>query len=166
MKANQFIRNTSAEQTGISIAVSILLVIIVGILVYWSVVDAVDTLSEQSETFTGYVPSTNSSSWSVELDNSPNSVSDTNVTCYNSSGPSESYPAFTLGNTFVYVTGDSADEFDQVNVTYTSKASSSASETNTMSNTIFALLPILVLVFVSALIIAVVIGFGGGRDGL
>ena len=166
MKANQSIKNLKQDQTGyvkiVGGLVALLLMIIVGVMIFWSVSESIPGTGEQTETFTGYAASANASAWSVTLDYSPTGSSAVNVTAYNATGSSESYPVFTLSHMTVSVAADAADEFSQVNVTYTSNIGSSAGEADDMASTVFGLLPIIALVVVAAIIIGVIIGFGGG----
>jgi hypothetical protein len=122
--------------------------------------------SSSTETFTGYSASANASAWSVAVDNSPTGSSDVNVTCYNATGGTETYPTFTLNFKTVSVAADAADEFSQVNVTYTSNMGSTGGDVNDMASTVFGLLPIIALAVVASIIIGVIIGFGGSKKGL
>jgi len=47
-----------------------------------------------------------------------------------------------------------------------SDANTSRNETTDMASTVFALLPLVALVVVASIILAVVMGFGGGKGGL
>ena len=147
--------------------VALLLMIIVGILVYWETQGSIDKFSEVTDTITStasgtaFSATTNASAWIVELDNSPTGTGATNITCYNSTGKTESFPTFTLSNRLVSVAADAADEFDQVNATYTSNIANTEDSTSSMAATVFDLLPIIALAVVASIIIGVIIGFGG-----
>ena len=170
MKANQKIKNLNHDDNGyveiVGGLVALLLMIIVGVLVFYSVSDSMDVAGDADETFTGYAATANASAWSITLDNSPTSSSAVNVTCYNSTGKTESYPAFTLVHKTVSVAAGAASEFSQVNVTYTSNMADSADPASDMAGTVFSLLPIIALAVVASIIIGVIIGFGGGKKGL
>ena len=161
-------RNNQGYQKIVAALVALLLTILIGIMVYWEVSESVDMTADTSETFTGYSAATNATAWTVDLSEHPTGATDTNVTCYNSTSKAESYPAFTVSSRTVSVAGDAADEFDQVNVTYTSTQAEVADGIDTMSSTVFDLLPLVALVVVAGIILAVVLGFGGkdGKSGL
>ena len=169
MKANQKVKqlreDTSAYTKMVGGIVSLLLVIIISVLVFWSVSDSVDSFNEVDETFTGYSHGDNASAQTVELDNSPNSESDTNVTCYSSTAGTLSYPTFSVNQKDVTIAAGSASNYTQVNVTYTSNMGTDATETEDMASTVYALAPIVALVIVASIILAVVMGFGGGKKG-
>lgn len=167
MKANSNIKlreDSNGYAAIVGGVVALLISIIVGILVYWAVVGGI-TSSSTSETFTGYtLPTgtlsvgTNTSAWSVAVAQVPSSIS--NVTCWNSTGNTESYPAFTLSYKTVSVAAGAASGFNQVNVTYVSRAYTEESSTNTMASTVFSLLPVIAIVAIGSIMIALVVGFG------
>ena len=173
MKANKKSKNigndTKAYVKVVGGLVALLLMIIIGVLVYWDTQSAIDGFEEQSETFTSdssgtafVLATTNGTAWSITLDNSPSSAGACNITCYNSTAHSVSYPAFTLSHTTVSVAADAADEFNQVNATYTSNMASNEDSTSDMASTVFDLAPIIALAVVASIILGVIIGFGGG----
>ena len=175
MKANQTIKCLKHDTSGyvqvVGGLVALLLMIIVGILIFWETRDSVD-FDEVTETITStgsgaaIAATTNASAWTVELDNSPTGTSATNITCYNSTGASETYPTFTLSHKTVSVAADAASEFSQVNATYTSNMASSEDQTSSLATTVFDLLPIIALAVVASIIIGVIIGFGAGNKRL
>ena len=156
--------------------VVLLITIIIGILIFWSLSSGMPLTNTQAETKTSditgtafvvgtaptYATGTNASAWAIMVNYLPSSAGNVNVTCYNSSGivgDDESYPTFTLSNRRIDVSADGADSFDQVNVTYTTKFSTEKTGTETMANTVFGLLPIIALVLVASIILAIVMGF-------
>ena len=151
--------------------VAFLIVIMVGVMVYFSVTTNVDMFGEQSETFTScsggvaFTATSNASAWGIKLDNSPMDDSNLNITCYNATGSTESYPTFTLSGTKVEVVADAADEFSQVNATYTSNAANDEDSVTTEALSVFSLLPIVAMVVVGMIILAYVVGFGGKKGG-
>jgi hypothetical protein len=173
MKANQKIKSLSSDNSGdtkvIGGLVALLLTIIVCVMVYFEVTTSIDQLdATTTETFSGYTLSTsNESAITLELDNSPVNSANTNVTCYNSTGHTESYPTFSLNMEVVSFAAESSSEFSQINVTYTTHTSAIASDDITpMATTVFSLLPIIALVVVAAVILGVILGFGGGSKQL
>ena len=169
MKGNRkakTIEDTNAYTQVVSGIVALLVTIMIGVMVYFTVADDVDQYNEVTETFGSYADTTNASAWSVTLDNSPASTSDVNVTCVNLTAGAESYPTFTLNFKTISVAADAANNFTQVNVTYTSHLSSDAGENTDMAGTIFQLAPIIALVVVASVILMVVLGFGGSKGGL
>lgn len=71
------------------------------------------------EYFTGYSSDQNGTTTYLQLGHTPVGIIDTNITCYNSTGSTESYPVFLLSGSIVTIYPDMADEFTQINVTYT-----------------------------------------------
>ena len=170
MKANQKFKNiatdTSASSQLVASVVVILISLVIGIMVYYEVDDGIDAFDEVTETFTGYTLATsNDTATTITLGNSPDGTTNCNVTCYNSTAKSESYPSYSLSTKRVSFAAEAADEFSQINVTYTSKMSGDAGETTDMATTVFALAPIIVLVLIASVILAVVLGFGGSKGG-
>jgi len=169
MKATQSIKldtNGAMDVKTVGMLVALLITIIICVMIYFEVTTSVDQFDEQYEEFGPYADTTNASAWTVTLSNSPVSSSDVNVTCVNISAGAESYPAFGLNHRIVRVAADAADNFTQVNVTYTSNiASAEASDVTPMAQTIFQLAPIIALVVIAGIILYVVIGFGGRKGG-
>jgi len=178
MKANRKIRLDKSGAThleSVVIVVGLLIAIVISVLVYFEVVDSVDQFAEVTETFDGYTrydfsasTGSNYTGVTITLSNSPNSASDTNVTCWNESGGTvvETFPAFTVNHETVNIGGGAASNFTQVNVTYTGHAAAAeADDITPMAQTVFTLLPIIALVVVAAIIIGIVVFFGGGRRG-
>lgn len=81
-------------------------------------ISANESYSNNTETFVGGQYADNSTSVFIYLSNAPDSKAETNVTCYNATGTSESYPAFDLNGNEIVIVADSAPEFSQINVTY------------------------------------------------
>jgi len=81
-------------------------------------IGSADFYNNQSEIFTGYPYHQNTTTTYIQLEYAPNNKADTNVTCYNSTGTSESYPSFILTDDVISIYPDAADEFSQINVTY------------------------------------------------
>ena len=187
MKANQFLQKDTNAQTQIRAVVTILallIAIIIGVVVYFGVTDSVDEFSTVTERFYGYttptgtndaVAGSNATAQVVTLKNSPYSTSNSSITvyCWNATGNVQSAPAVTINHKQVSIPAAPVRAYGtplaytQINVTYTSNiASAEGSEVTPMANTIFKLLPIVALVIVAAIILAVVLGFGGsGRKG-
>jgi len=172
MKANRKFKSITEDAGAytkvIGGIVALLLTIIIGVMVYYEVSDGVDQFSEQTETFTGYTALTsNASALVITLDNSPDGASNCNVTCYNATASANlSYPAFSLNHKVIRVAADAAHYYTQVNVTYTGHAGTDEATTTSMAGTVFTLLPIVALVIVAAIILGVVLGFGGtGKSG-
>ena len=141
---------------------SLFIVIIACVMIFWSMSESIIETGTTDETFAGYAASANATAWTVELDDAPTGSGATNVTCYNATGGTESYPTFGLNGRTVSVAADAADEFTQVNVSYTSEKTESAGITNDMFTTIAPLLVLIGLVLVAGILIAGISKFGGG----
>jgi hypothetical protein len=89
-----------------------------------------------------------------------------NITCFNSTDDSVSYPTFTLAHKTVSVAADAANYFDQVNATYTSNMADVEDGVTDMTSTVFGLAPIIALAVVASIIVGVIIAFGGKKSGL
>ena len=173
MKANKkVIQNIGKNDSGyvkvVGGLIALLLMIIVAILVYWETQGAISAFEESSETITSDIDgtafvalTTNASAWVIELGNTPTGTGATNITCFNSTSKTESFPAFTLSNKQVSVAADAADYFDQVNATYTSNMASNEDGVSDMATTVFDLLPVIALAVVASIILGIIIGFGG-----
>lgn len=74
--------------------------------------------NNQSQIFTGYPAYQNQSTTYIQLNYTAMDKETTNVTCYNSTGGTETYPSFVLSGDIIYIYPNAADEFDQVNITY------------------------------------------------
>jgi len=169
MKGNRkakTIEDTNAYTQVVSGIVALLLTIVIGVMVYFEVDDGIDSFDEVVETFTGYSHGDNASAQIITLDNSPNSASDTNITCYSATAGTLSYPTFTVSHNKVTIAAGSASNYTQVNATYTSHMSTDAGENTDMAGTVFGLLPIIALVVIASIILMVVLGFGGSKGGL
>ena len=164
MKANRKFKDFKNNNAGfariIGGLVALLICILVGVLIYWSIADSPSFAGTTYEEFTGYGATANASAWSVTIDYLPDSKGDTNVTCYNSTGNSESWPTFTLLNRDISVAAGAADEFSQVNVTYESKQEDAVGDVGGTAGTIFTLLPILAIVVIGGVMIGAVMAFG------
>lgn len=177
MKANKknrsFATNNNAYTQIVSGIVALMLVIIISVLVFYNVYDSVDNFdSTKTETFSGYALKTQYlATFSVTLEDSPDGYSNCNISFYNGTKKNVvGYPGdaqkYYINNTRLTILGGcSSNQFSQINVTYTSKASSAASDSKTMAGTVFTLAPIIALVIVAGIILAVVLGFGGGKRG-
>ena len=169
MKGNQKPKLTDNNDGYMQIVagiIALLLTIVIGVMVYFEVDNGIDSFDEVVETFTGYSHGDNASAQTITLDNSPNSASDTNITCYSSTAGTLSYPTFTVSHNKVTIAAGSASNYTQVNATYTSHMSTDAGENTDMASTVFGLLPIIALVVVASIILMVVLGFGGNKGGL
>jgi len=181
MKANKkaLIPNNKANTQVIGGLVALLASIIIGVMVFYSITGNLPQSSTQTETTTTDIAGTaftlptgpssqgsNSSAWAVQTLYTPASASAVNVTCYNSTGNSESYAeTFTLSSRRVDVGAGAVDGFNQVNLSYTTKFASEKTGTETMANTVFSLLPIVALVAVASVILGVVVMFGKSKNG-
>jgi hypothetical protein len=168
MKANRKFKTdeTAGYPQVVGMIIALMLTIVIGVMIYYEVSGSVADFSEQTETFTGYTVEHPGSATTITLGNSPTSTSTCNVTLYNATTPAELYPTYTLNAKQIHITAANAVNFTQVNVTYTSHAGTDAALTTTMAGTVFVLLPIIALVIVAAIILGVVLGFGGsGKSG-
>ena len=191
MKANQKLWKNTNAQTQINVVVTVLallITIVIGVMVYFEVINSVDDLSETTEYFTGYtIPTTagstggsNASQQTVTLKASPYSTSNSTITvvCYNATGATKSSPAVTINGKQITIPAASNDSggtgasgtplgYTQINITYTSNtARAQSTDVTPMAQSVFTLLPIIALVIVAAIILAIVLGFGGsGRKG-
>jgi len=169
MKANKKFRlvdDNAAYAKIVGGLVALLVTIIVAIMVYWSITTSIAPDTSTVETFTGYTATSNASAWNVKVNLEPASDALTNVTCYNSTGESESYPTFTRATTRIDVAADAASEFDQVNVTYTSRYTNNVNDNvNPTASTVLNLLPVLAIVIVGSILIGIVFTFAGGKKG-
>ena len=192
MKANRKFRSNQTAAVGpeaVAMIVSLLLTIIIGVMVYFSVTENISDFDDSaSEIFTTdsdgnsftmgsgstLTSSSNYTGEMVELGSSVSSV--TNITCYNSSAASESWATtqgtdYSVNGKYLSIladtTGATISQYDQLNVTYVSNIAETEGDTTDMADTVFALLPIIGLVMVAAIILAFVLGFGsGGKKGL
>jgi len=190
MKANQSLRtdvNAGTYTNATVTLVALLIAIVIGVMVYFSVITNVSDFAATTETFTGYtLPTggahTGGSNYTVQhvtLTNTPYSASNSTiaVVCYNSSGATSSSPPVTINGKIITIPAASASAgattsavpagYDEVRVTYTSKtARTQSKEVTPMASTIFTLLPIIALVVIASIILAIILGFGGaGKSG-
>lgn len=175
----------------VTTVVALLLSIIIGVMVYWSFVGGVtdmgDSITEHitsdssGNSFSVYTNgSTTASNYTGErMTLSYPCYSVTNITClYAGTTATLSWPVtkgtsagnyYFDGKELVIIgdtTGTTVKNFTQVNVTYQSQtghAVAGSGGVNDMSETVFALLPIIAIVVISAIILALLIGFGGSR---
>jgi len=186
MKANKKIRNltgdTKAYVKVVGGLVALLLMIIVGILVYWDTQGSIDAFGEVTETFTSDTEGntfvvygtreggigSNYTGELVKLDNSVDSIG--SVYAWNGSGAAQTCTVtthYTLNESrYIWIVGDVLTNFTQLNVTYTSNMATGEDATSEIAATVFNLLPIIALAVVASIIIGVIIGFGGGKKGL
>jgi hypothetical protein len=163
MKANQHIKlDNQGNVQVVGGIVALLVAIIVGVMLYFNISDTVDEFGEVIETFGPYTDTTNASAWTVTLTNSPVNTANTNVTCVNLTSGSESYPTFGLNHRTISVAADAANNFTQVNVTYTSNIADTESGATDMASTVFGLAPIIAVVVVAAVLLGVILTFGKG----
>ena len=186
MKANRKFKSDNSGYTAvISGLIALLIAIIIGLMVYFEVTEGIDEFDEVTETFTGYTryaygggsggqSGSNYTGIIIVLANSPNSASDVNITCWNGTGSStgaeqrvrQTHPTVDLNHKTITIANSTAGNFTQVNITYTSHMAEAEGEDITpMAQTVFVLLPIIALVVVAAIIIGIVVTFGGGRRG-
>jgi len=178
MKANKTVRQLKDNKKGyvkvVGALVALLLMIIVGVLVYWETQSAVESFGSVTETFTtdtagntfttwdGATSGSNYTGEQIELDNSPYSI--TSISAWNTTGTPQTLTVtthYTNTRKIIDVTGDVLTNFTQLNVTYVSNMANTEDSTSDMATTIFDLLPIIALAVVASIIIGVVIGFGG-----
>jgi hypothetical protein len=145
--------------------VALLIFLVIGVMLYFNVSEGVDEFGIVVETFGPYADTTNGSAWTVTLENSPVNIASTNVTCCNISAGVDSWPTFTLNFKTVRAAADAANNFTQVNVTYTSNIASLESGNTNMAGTVFTLAPIIALVVVAVVLLGVILTFGKGKRG-
>jgi len=159
--------------------VAFLLMIIVGVLVYWETQGSIDSFDALTETFTADSAGNTFTRWTgttgsnytgerVELDNSPKTI--TSVYVWNGTGNAAELCTVTTHYTnthkYIDIVANGRSSFNQVNVTYTSNMASSEDGTSSMATTVFDLLPIIALAVVASIIIGVIVGFGAGNKRL
>ena len=190
MKANFKYKNLKEDNTAyvkvIGGLVALLLMIIIGVLVYWETTGSIDSFDDTiSEEITVNSDGTALSRWdgatsgsnytgeTLELDSSVYSIS--NITCWNgtaSTANDVSYLTtvsthYSLNGKYLVIKAGQANNFTQVNVTYVSNVANQESGASDMSSTVFDLLPIIALAVIASIIIGVILGFGGisGKNG-
>ena len=146
----------------IPVIIAFLIATGIGAIVLFEILDAPDALSGELYEEFSYADTTNASAWSVEVGHSPTGTSDVNVTCVNITAGAESYPAFTLNQKTISVAADAANNFTQVNVTYTPNSGAVGDDVRVMGETVWTLLPIIALVIVASIIIGIVVMMGSG----
>ena len=181
MKSNQkaVIKEDTGDVQLVGGLVALLITIIIGILVYWSLSGNIPAMTTQAETFTGYTLPTGSDSTGgsndtatiVTLQYVPYSTANSTITvkCYNATAETECSPPVTIANRQVTVQSGSGTGnptgYSQINVSYTTKVSTESTGTNTMAGTVFGLLPIIALVVVAGIILGIVVMFGKSGKG-
>jgi hypothetical protein len=189
MKANRKSKNICTDTNGytkiIGGLVALLLTIIIGVLVFWEVDESINqfedstteyiTTDKDGTSFTRWDGATSGSNYTgevIELKYSPSSVS--NITCWNGSAATaqvESYLTtsgtdYSTNHKLVTLKAGQASNFTQVNITYVSNAANNEGESTDTASTVFALAPLIALVVVAAIILGVILGFGGsGKQG-
>ena len=190
MKANQKLRtdtNAQSQMHAVVTIIALLIAIVIGVMVYYEVIDNVDQLTETTEYFTGYDLGTgqngthtggsNASIQTITLSSSPYSTDNSTISviCFNDSATAilqcqqTSSPPVVINHRTVTIPAAPTHgngtplTYSRINVTYTSKtARAQGTDVTPMAQSIFTLLPIIALVIVAAIILAVVLGFGGG----
>ena len=155
--------------------VSLLVLIIVAVMIFWSVTENVIEVGTTDEVFDGYAryarsaaTGANCTGITIELSDVPTGTDATNVTCFNKSNtglgsPADktlTYPAFALNGRNLIIAAGATTNFTQVNVSYTSEKTESAETTNDMFSTIVPLMVLIALVVVAGVIIAIISKFG------
>jgi len=185
MKANQKIKNMKNNDQGytkvVGGLVALMLMIIVGIMVFWETFDSIDAFDSVTETFTTDTDGNTFTQWAggtsgsnytgevIELDNSPNSI--TSVVAWNGTGSTVAEQTVTAGtqyttsHTLISIVAGQLTNFTQLNVTYTSEMASSGDGATDMATTVFGLMPIIALAVVASIILMVIVGFGSSRKG-
>ena len=190
MKANRSLRTETNAQADIQTVVGVvalLLTIVIGVLIYFEVIESADDFTETTEYFKGYdIPTStdpgngdNATDTTVTLRASPYSTSNgtISVVCYNATGNEPSSPTVKINGRQVTIPaapvsptlpGDTPPlGYTQINITYTSNAARAQSNDVTpMAQTVFQLLPLIALVVVASILLVIVLSFGGtGRKG-
>jgi len=174
-KKNKLEKNDDAFVKVVGGLVALLIMIIVGILVYWETSDNIaessttETFTSDSDdnTFTRYDRTTGSNLTGerVELKNTPSSI--TSVYVWNGSGNGAAEACtvtthYTNTDKYIDIVADSRGNFTQVNVTYVSNLGSGVDTADDMTSTVFDLIPIIGLAVVASIIVGVIINFGSG----
>lgn len=186
MKANQRLwkdTNAQTQMNAVVTVVALLLAIVIGVMVYFEVTESIDEFDVVTERFYGYTTppvtdlegGSNFTATVVTLKNSPYSTDNSTITvyCYNATGVVQSAPAVDINHKQISIPASPARgdgtplAYTQINVTYTTNmADTEGSDVTPMAESVFGLLPIIALIIVAAIILAVVLGFGGsGRKG-
>ena len=170
----------------VSTVVVVLLAIIIGVMVYYTIANTT-ALSEQTS---GNTSVTHWQNITINLDDYPDSATEVFIVWHNGTqehdtggDPWNALPMGTNGTSsqnwtlnsdktiFLKLTDNTTGAvhgIDAVNITYNSSAAVAKRDNiNPMAVTTFGLLPIVVFVMVAAIVMGVVIAFGGGkrRDG-
>ena len=187
MKANRKFKCDIRAEFGMKESitlVALLLTIIVGVLVYFSITDNIDqfdnsysvvfTTDSDGNSFTmgsgsTLTTSSNYTGEMIELDNTPSSV--TNITCYNSTAASESWATtqgshYKLNGRYLTIvadtTGATVSQYDQLNVSYDTILADSEADATSTAETVFTLAPVIAIVMVASVILFVVLSMGKG----
>ena len=170
--------NDKAFAQSVGAVIALLVTIIVVILVFWNITGNLSGMTEQTETFTGYTLPTggdssggsNDTAQIINLSYVPYSTANgtISVVCYNSTGNTQTSPPVTISNRQVTIQSGSGTAnpagYDQINVTYTTMIESASTQTRTTATTTFALLPIIAIVAIGALLVGLVVAFGGRKE--
>ena len=152
--------------------ITILVVIIIGVLVYYSIATTGE-IDRVTDTFTA----TNTTNMTSTLTYTPLSDAEMNVTYYNSSAatwhtvPSTNWSRSGNTITFTVLNSTGVSTYDanlsQVRYRYyTDTGAAVRDNVNPQAATVFALAPIVAIVVMASIILAVVTGFGGGKQGM
>jgi len=174
-----FAKNKNGYIKAVGGLVALLIVIIVGIMIFWQTTDSMPAQeSSRTEIFTGYTlpdgsdssGGSNDTAQTVTLAYVPYSTTNASITvyCYNSSAETQTAPPVTIANRAVTIQSGSGTAnpagYSQINVTYTPKIYIDSATTKTQATTTFNLLPIIAIVIVGSILIGLVIGFGGKKE--
>jgi len=171
----KIVKNKKAYMKQIGAIVSLLVVIIIAILVFWQTNDSLPaTESSRTEIFTGYTLPTggdnsggsNDTATTVTLNYVPYLTTNASISvvCYNATGETQTSPPVTIANRAVTIQSGSGTAnpsgYSQINVTYTPKIYTDSTTTRTQATTVFQLLPIIAIVIVGMILVALVVKFG------
>ena len=181
MKANQFTKfkkNDTAYAKIVSGLLVLLVSIIIGILIFWSISgNTPGNTASTTEIFTGYtLPSgpthtggSNDTATIVTLTYQPYATGNStiSVVCYNSTAATQTSPPVTIAGRQVTVQSGSGTAnpagYNQINVTYTPKIYTDSGSTRTTASTVFNLLPVVAIVVIGSIMIGLVINFGSKK---
>ena len=144
--------------------ISILVVIIIGVLIYYSITDTGE-LAQGSQTFTA---SDSLSTITHTLTYRPASISEINLTYYNGT-TIKGYATvanLSLAGSSLTVNCTNWNQTSHVVTYYSSTGVVVRDNVNPQASTIFTLAPIVAIIVIASLILAVVMGFGSGRNNI
>lgn len=150
--------------------IAILIAIIIGVLVYYSIATTGE-MGRVTDTFTA----TNATNVTSTLTYTPQSDTEMNVTYYNSSAatwhtvPSTNWTRSGRTMTFIVLNGTGVSTYDanlsQVRYRYyTDTGQTVRDNVDPQASVVFTLAPIVAIVMIASVILAVVSGFGGGKQ--